>query len=371
MIEIRQNTIEVNGFEKEVFHFNGRLAKDTGMSRLKGERRWELGTDDADVRGLLLGARIDELRKQFLNINFYTVDHIHRNVNGCYIDLSKKKASRVEFISRYEYDQWQQPFLISDYFDVLEHVGNSFAGRGVAVSTHLHDYPVATVSFPIADLTAPLSDEINRHVPVLKELLDMAWDEVRAAIPPDSLVAYFRFPREIQAACTQYLTYFSQFLQDLGIDATIDLRQEAHRVLFTATPNSGDEALHSIQQALVAYLRLPSLMGRRGIVTDSTDLAVMQLDANVRHLHAQVELARGVIDAKDAAIESLKLVNFQYKQMLRAAGTYAEISAPKSQDAVDTEPLIGKVVSVAKFRIKGLEIDLPALLRMLKRICRR
>ena len=48
------------------------------------------------------------------------------------------------------------------------------------------------------------------------------------------------------------------------------------------------------------------------------------------------------------------------------------MSAPKSPHAAaETEPLIGKIVSVAKFRIKGLEIDLPALLRMLERIRRR
>ena len=37
----------------------------------------------------------------------------------------------------------------------------------------------------------------------------------------------------------------------------------------------------------------------------------------------------------------------------------------------DTERLVGSFVSVTKFQIKGLEVDLPGLLRMLERIFRR
>lgn len=37
----------------------------------------------------------------------------------------------------------------------------------------------------------------------------------------------------------------------------------------------------------------------------------------------------------------------------------------------DTELLVGNLVSVTKFQIKGLEVDLPGLLRMLERLLRR
>ena len=57
MIEIRQNTRKVEGFEREVFHFNGRLATDTNMTRLKGGR-WELSTSDVNVHNLLLETRM-------------------------------------------------------------------------------------------------------------------------------------------------------------------------------------------------------------------------------------------------------------------------------------------------------------------------
>jgi len=41
------------------------------------------------------------------------------------------------------------------------------------------------------------------------------------------------------------LIYFAQFLADLGIDATTELKETAADVLFTVTPKDGSEALDS------------------------------------------------------------------------------------------------------------------------------
>jgi hypothetical protein len=55
----------------------------------------------------------------------------------------------------------------------------------------------------------------------------------------------------------QYLLYFVQFLEDLGIHATADLQEQARGVLLTVTPQDGREALERIREALDVYLQIP------------------------------------------------------------------------------------------------------------------
>lgn len=73
-----------------------------------------------------------------------------------------------------------------------------------------------------------------------------------------TFLATFDFPNEIKINCEQYLLYFAQFLQDLGINADSNLKEEAGKVLFSVTPTDGAEALSKIREALALYLHLPN-----------------------------------------------------------------------------------------------------------------
>lgn len=71
------------------------------------------------------------------------------------------------------------------------------------------------------------------------------------------LILPFEFPNELKIPCEQYLQYFAQFLQDLGINATSNLKEEAGKVLFSVTPTDETQALDKIREALAIYLKLP------------------------------------------------------------------------------------------------------------------
>jgi hypothetical protein len=68
-----------------------------------------------------------------------------------------------------------------------------------------------------------------------------------------------RFPPAIRTACEQYLLYFVQFLEDLGVSATAEIKEDAKRVLFSVTPTDGCAALQQIREALEVYLKLPEM----------------------------------------------------------------------------------------------------------------
>ncbi len=122
----------------------------------------------------------------------------------------------------------------------------------------------------------------------------------------------FNFPKELKVHCKQYLEYFAQFLQDLGINATSNLKEEAGKILFAVTPTDDVEALDKIREALAVYLNLPS-----GPIIYDESFAAMRLQQQVENLqHSQrmavreirtsereLRLAQTVIGNQDKTIQ--------------------------------------------------------------------
>ncbi len=99
----------------------------------------------------------------------------------------------------------------------------------------------------------------------------------------DKIIEGFNFPESLKISCGQYLLYFAQFLQDLGINATSNLEEEAGKVLFSVTPTDDVAALDKIREALAVYLNLPASQ----IVYDES-FAAMRLHQQIDNLqHAQ------------------------------------------------------------------------------------
>lgn len=119
------------------------------------------------------------------------------------------------------------------------------------------------------------------------------------------LYFYFNFPNDVKAFCEQYLLYFVKFLQDLGISATSDLKEEAEKVLFSVTPTDDVEALDKIREALAVYLNLPS----SPVVYDESipSMRLKQQIDNLQHAlkmsEMEYRLAQRVIESQDKIIQ--------------------------------------------------------------------
>jgi hypothetical protein len=160
------------------------------------------------------------------------------------------------------------------------------------------------------------------------------------------------------------LIYFVQFLEDLGIKANSEINEDAGRILFSVTPADGPIALGKIKEALQAYLDLPRNPEFNAAADELSDMAVAQLKANVFFLKSQLAMAQAVLEAKDATIEALKLTTYQQRQMLTGGSTSGK---SVNEDDNKSEPLIGDTVHLTKYEGKFLKVDLPTILRRLKR----
>lgn len=178
-----------------------------------------------------------------------------------------------------------------------------------------------------------------------------------AEVENDVVTTFFQFPPELKTACKQYLVYFAQFLLDIGIEADTEIREELHETLFKIIPKDKGESLERIKEALEIFLNMPGMPNMDAEIAKSGDIAAMQLQANIHHLKGQMMLMQAAMQMKDVTIETLQLSNYQLK----------EIVEKKESEKAKTEDIIPGIVAVTKLEGKGLSINLPEILRRLKR----
>ena len=183
----------------------------------------------------------------------------------------------------------------------------------------------------------------------------------------DHVAMTFDFPETVRVPCEQYLLYFAQFLQDLGVNATSELKHSAGQVLFTVTPNNPEEALEKIRLALDLYIRLPA-NPESSLAEFDSEIGMQRLIANIDHLKGQLRLARAELRASDATIEAQQIIIQQQR------GITGEVILESIKDVTprtkeeDKEDLFGGKVSLTKYKGKFFDLDVPTIYRELKRL---
>lgn len=221
------------------------------------------------------------------------------------------------------------------------------------------------ITFPYSSPQIVIEDELKRFAgifqPLHKEVIDILTSKTRSK----SITKYFDFPSEVSVPCEQYLLYFIQFLRDLGVEASSDLKHEAGRLLFTVTPMNAEEALDNIHEALAIYLSLPA----NPISDPSTedDIEVQSLAANIDHLKGQLRLSQAVNRANEA---TLRMQQFHIQQMQRLLNGEVLLDSMKDvtprADKEDTEKLMGGILTLGQLEKGGMKISLAKIYRLLK-----
>jgi hypothetical protein len=353
---------------------NGVLLASSNVSRFRDDKpdtKLQASISNPEEVPLLSDYPVETLAKHFAILNLelrsplpeFTVQASLR------IPLPPIKP-RLNFQFVTEIDGWAGPWTLGEYQDTVRHVlshsdlqDTSLVEMSRSEANELH-FRCTLIESP----SFTLQDEINYWIGVLSEVIRNAQKQLSAKADRNTLVTLFGFPLEVSTACEQYLLYFVQFLRDLGIKADASIKHEAHQVLFSVTPEDGAEALDRIREALDIYLRLPDSPEFATQAPAYGDIAVQQLQANIFHLKGQLAVAGAVLQAKNAQIEALQLSNFTYQQLLATQQQAATLPLlPPGTSEADVEPLVPGVIEVTKYEGKGFTVNLPELLRRLKR----
>jgi hypothetical protein len=286
--------------------------------------------------------------------------------NWCFSDVLltcrdvSATTTKLELRVALHFRSWTAQFSPDDFMqellDILERQAVFEVTNEWRVERGLWYCRYFSVAIPKSEAIGP---QVGKYGELLVPCIDTAAQRALERRRPHALTSYFNFPPAIQTACEQYLVYFSQFLQDLGIEAQAELTHAATTAIFTVIPGDQNTALVTIKEALDAYLSVPTLHAFHESSLQSADLAVQQLRANVLFLQSQLQLAQATVELKDSTITNLKTTLLLQKPSPQALAGARLVS--------DTEPLIGDLVKVKKYDGKGFLIDLPEILRSLKR----
>ncbi len=176
----------------------------------------------------------------------------------------------------------------------------------------------------------------------------------------DNFLAAFIFPEELKIPCEQYLLYFAQFLQDLGINATPNLKEEAGKVLFSVTPTDDQEALDKIREALAVYLNLPS----SPIVYDES-FAALRLKAEIERLQSSQRITEMEFRVTQKALESQDKIILQQSVLLEQQAKVIEkitdkaimINSAENKEELE-EVFEGIKVGKSKFLMEQIGVHL-------------
>ncbi len=196
---------------------------------------------------------------------------------------------RRDLITTFSFDkilaEWKGNYSFNEYLEEYEVL---FQNNKINAEFERFDgdFVQYEITFEIPFESKKIIDLISEHQRTLINIHEVVEPLIRAKSYENTFLGVFNFPEALKIPCEQYLLYFAQFLQDLGINATSNLTEEAGKVLFSVTPTDDIEALDKIREALAVYLNLPS----SPIVYDES-FAAMRLQQQVENLQHSQKMA--------------------------------------------------------------------------------
>ena len=307
---------------------------------------------ETDVADRLFDMRCSELATHFAGVGLPVRDGAPVTEIYFYWCASEMGSRpRVYFSVPLDLRNWRRPWTPVEFVDTLAEVARDFADSEITVDQAAYLRNVSgVISFPLLSQCCSAREVLKTRLPIVLSVLDETSIRL-ASCPTATLVSEtFTFLDGISIPAQRYLLYFTQFLADLGIGATSELKQGPGTVLFAVKPLSKDAALERIREALKLYLHLPTHPDFLEASAAFKNPAVVDLRAAVMDLRVQLASVK-------ASLNGLRLSSGRRRGRAR---TMAELE----------EPLVGRFLTVKPYEGKWYKINLPLLLRSLKRTLR-
>ena len=279
----------------------------------------------------------------------FSVDFTKQAVNSVVINISYNPKQ----------EDWANPWTIREAIHELRKCLVTEKGiHANSVLTELKSFSGLTIYVHFKDDRNILGDCVNSSVELLIKALKETRENLISRLDVGNLVTFFKFPEKYKVPINQYLQYFTQFLEDLGIAADLEIKDDNTQTIFKVIPKQKDEGLGDIRRALDVFISGPEMPNGWFANDIQTDIAVKQWQANFLHLKNQLLIMDSVLQLKNATIESLKLSNYQLKENL---------AAQKKTKPESSEKIFGNIVEIKKYEGKGFSIDYAEIFRKLKR----
>jgi hypothetical protein len=288
---------------------------------------------DKQISSIQFG-RIKELNEMDVNVEINLVSGYKKAptffspIGAELKQLRQKYNLKLTIIARLSF--WSLQYSFAEYCDIFHiNIKNCFDQYEYEVEENetRSDPNNFTISVYIKHKFTKdsIMTNLEPYLVALENCHDETEEFLEGEIFDDNISTFFIFPEELKIPCEQYLLYFAQFLQDLGINATSNLIEEAGKVLFSVTPTDDKEALDKIREALAVYLNLPS----SPIVYDES-FAAMRLKAEIERLQSSQRITEMEFRVTQKALESQDKIILQQSVLLEQQAKVIEKITSKS-----------------------------------------
>lgn len=185
-----------------------------------------------------------------------------------------------------------------------------------------------------------------------------------------SIMQEFEFPKEIRVYCEQYLIYFAQFLKDVGVEVTASITENDGKSIFHVTPKSKDEALKKIHKALGAYLNLPVVVTLDQFPSLDSSMEVKILHSQIHDFQNKLSLAIEKIRQQNLSLEMKNRIIDQQNSLMQSMQSGRVLMESMRDEDQDCEKIIDGALSIKKYDLGPLELDLPNIFRKMKEMFR-
>lgn len=306
-----------------------------------------------EVYDALVKCTPQEIAKHFDEISYYDLESPIGAETSTFIHFYASSFN-IDLNYSFYLNTWDKGFAFDDFLSVFKGLlFNKYKHQDLGSILDIENVIAISLTFPYEP--SPTIHQTEKFTEEINSIIKSAY-LLLSTNNENSFISVFKFPESIKTPCQQYLMYFGQFLSDLGIEVETELKEQAHSTLFSVTPKNKNEALDKIKEVLEMYISIPNSDNFSNI--NSSDIAFIQVQANVMHLKSQIMFANAAIQMKDATIEFLKISNYQIQQQLLTNHTSKH---------EDEESVIKGIVNVKKYDGNWFSVNLPEILRKLKR----
>lgn len=189
-----------------------------------------------------------------------------------------------------------------------------------------------------------------------------ALEHIKKAHQNALLLKTFKFPKEYQNTCSQYLIWFGEFLENFGINALISINQEGDETQVVVSSEHTEKMFHQIEALFSQYIALPYaefLPAPTQTLAPEQQFLVTQLQTQVNHFKGQLEMKSAAIQLKEATIQTMQnTIDVQNNQLLLL----------ESMQGDDVVELFGGIVKLGEIEWGPIKISPKKILENKNRI---
>lgn len=251
------------------------------------------------------------------------------NLNGDYkannprildwIDITKHNNVTTLIIPvGIELIKWSQPFTVLDFIDVYKE----------NLKPYNHDLDIESAEdgwayLQVKHITNPVK-AINETYQLVRLQIEKIYEQsivqLNKKIKDKILIKIFEFPEEYRTICSQYLIWFGEFLENLGIHALVSTENEETKTKLIISSEGSQDVRDEIEKLFYSYLSLPYseyLPEKTRDISLEHKFFISHLNSQIDNFKTQIDMKNAIIEMKNTHIQNLQnTVDMQNKQFL-------------------------------------------------------